>query len=65
MKVFTKIEGIRKQTNQAIARHRLMMGLDQGKKNFAAWYPTVKEQAKHCSFDGYGVDEVTRDAILF
>ena len=66
MRVFAKIvEGIRKQTNQAIARHRLMTGLDQGKKNFATWYPTVKEQAKHCSFDGYGVDEATRDAFLF
>ena len=41
---FRKLEvALRKQTNQAIARHKLKMGLKQGKMNFAAWYLSVKE----------------------
>ena len=62
----TKVkEGITKQTNQAVARHKLFTQLSQGEKTFAAWFPRVKEQVTRCDFMGYNGDNATRDAILF
>ena len=37
--------------------------MQQGKKNFAEWYPTVMYQAKLCNFDGYNAKRAARDAI--
>ena len=38
-----KVEtGIVKQTNQAVARHKLMKRLDQGEKSFSSLYPALK-----------------------
>ena len=63
---FSKVEtGIKTQSNQAVARHKLMQTLSQGEKTFASWYPLIKEQAKRCDFTNYDVDAATRDAILF
>ena len=63
---FEKVEmGIKGQTNQAVARHKLMRSINQGQKAFASWFPIVKEHAKHCDFTGYDTDAATRDSILF
>ena len=37
--------------------------MQQGKKNFAEWYPTVMHQAKLCNFDGNNAKRAARDAI--
>ena len=61
-----KIEvGITGQTNQAISRHKLFTNMDQGEKDFAVWYPMVKEQSLRCKFTDYNADAAARDAILF
>ena len=57
--------GIKRQTNQAVARFKLFRQLPQGDKDFSSWYHTVREQAKRCDFDGYSEIEAARDAILF
>ena len=57
--------GIKKQTNQAVARFKLFMQLSQGDKPFSEWYDTVREQAKRCDFSNYTEAEAARDAILF
>ena len=37
--------------------------MQQGKKNFAEWYPTIMHQAKLRNFDGYNAKRAARDAI--
>ena len=64
--VLTKVEeGIRGQTNQAVARHKLFTMLRQEDRSFSVWYPKVREQAKRCNFEDYTEAKATRDAILF
>ena len=61
-----KIEvGITGQTNQAISRHKLFTRMGQGEKDFAVWYPLIKEQALRCNFTDYNAETAARDAILF
>ena len=61
-----KVEaGITGQTNQAISRHKLFTKMDQGEKDFAVWFPMIKEQALRCKFTDYNADAAARDAILF
>jgi hypothetical protein len=61
-----KVEaGITGQTNQAISRHKLFTKMEQGEKDFAAWYPIIKEQALRCKFNDYNADAAARDAILY
>ena len=57
--------GIKKQTNQAVARHKLFTQMTQSDKTFAAWFPKIKEQAERCDFANYNVQKATRDAILY
>ena len=45
--------GIKKQTNQAAARFKLMQKMPQAGQCFADWYPRVKEQAERCDWTGY------------
>ena len=58
------IEGIRKQTNQALARFRLLNQMPQQKSAFAEWYPKIRDQAGRCVWAGYNEDSAARDAIL-
>ena len=58
-------QGIRKQTNQAVARHKLYTMLRQEDRLFSNWYPKVREQAKRCNFEDYDDVKASRDAILF
>ena len=39
--------------------------MGQGDKDFAVWFPIVREQALRCNFVVFNADIVTRDAILF
>ena len=57
-------QGIRRQTNQAAAKFRLMQKMPQSDSCFAEWYPLVKEQAERCSWQGYNASNAARDAIL-
>ena len=57
--------GIKKQTNQAAARYKLMQRMPQGELCFAEWCPHVKEQAERCTWQAYDADMAARDAILF
>ena len=57
--------GIKRQTNQAAARFKLMQRLPQNDQCFAEWYPKVKEQATRCTWTGYDDKKAARDAILF
>ena len=62
----TKItNGIKKQTNQAAARYKLMRQLPQGDMCFAEWYPKIKEQSERCTWDSYNAETAARDAILY
>ena len=58
-------KGIMKQTNQAVARHRLFTSLQQQSRSFSEWYLIVKEQAERCNFANYTVEKATRDALLY
>ena len=58
-------DGIKRQTNQAAARYKLMQKLPQNDQCFAEWFPKVKEQASRCTWDGYDDKKPARDAILF
>ena len=58
-------EGITGQTNQAVSRHKLFTKMNQGDKDFASWFVTIREQAMRCNFENYNADTATRDAILF
>ena len=61
----TKISrGIRGQTNQASARFKLMQRLPQNEDSFLEWYPSVRDQAGWCTWEGYNADAAARDAIL-
>ena len=40
--------GIQQQTNQAVARFKLMEKMPQSDRCFAEWFPLVKEQAARC-----------------
>ena len=57
-------KGIKKQTNQAAARYKLMQKMPQSDSCFAEWYPRVKEQADRCIWAGYDESKAARDAIL-
>ena len=57
--------GIKKQTNQAAARFKLMQKMPQAGQCFADWYPRVKEQAERCDWTGYDDKRAARDAILY
>ena len=57
--------GIKRQTNQAVARHKLFRLLPQGDLPFSSWYPTIREQAKRCDFTDYSEVEAARDSILY
>ena len=56
--------GIKKQTNQAAAKFKLMQKMPQSDSCFAEWYPLVKEQAERCIWVGYNRGMAARDAIL-
>ena len=58
-------QGIKKQTNQAAARFKLMQKMPQGDSCFAQWFPLVKEQAERCTWQGYDGSKAARDAILY
>ena len=58
-------QGIRKQTNQAAARYKLMRRMPQGEACFAEWYPSVKDQAERCLWDGYNAEMAARDRAGF
>ena len=45
--------GIKKQTNQAAAKFKLIQKMPQSDSCFAEWYPLVKEQAERCNWVGY------------
>ena len=32
--------------------------------NLSEWYPNIRDQARHCIWDGYNADTAARDAIL-
>ena len=36
--------GIKRQTNQAVARYKLFIQLPQKDQPFSSWYPTIREQ---------------------
>ena len=57
-------EGISKQTNQSMARFKLMREMSQGGRPFAEWWPLVKEQAERCTWTGYDAKAAAGDAIL-
>ena len=57
--------GIKRQTNQAVARFKLFRQLPQGERQFSDWYHTIREQAKRCDFTNYTEVEAAGDAILF
>ena len=57
-------QGIKRQTNQAAARFKLMQKMPQSDSCFAEWYPRVKEQAERCTWLGYDGSMAARDAIL-
>ena len=58
-------QGIRKQTNQASARFKLMQQMSQSGVAYSKWYPEVRDQAERCDWTNYGAKEAARDAILF
>ena len=41
-------DGISKQTNQSMARFKLMREMAQNGKSFNEWWPIGKEQADRC-----------------
>ena len=61
-KIRTAITG---QTNQAVMKYKLFMGMQQEDQAFSTWWSNVKEQASKCDFTGYNQDKAARDAILF
>ena len=62
----TKIEeAIKAQTNKAMAKYKLFMGLPQEGEAFSTWWTQIQEQADKCDFTGYDVKMAARDAILF
>ena len=62
----TKIkDGIKKQTNQASARFKLFMQMQQGGDAFVTWFTKIKEQSDRCDWTGYDEKKAARDAILF
>ena len=61
-KIRTAITG---QTNQAVMKYKLFMGMQQEDQAFSTWWSNVKEQASKCDFTGYNQEKAARDAILF
>ena len=62
----TKIEdAIKAQTNKAMAKYKLFMGLPQEGESFSTWWTQIQEQADKCDFAGYDAKMAARDAILF
>ena len=57
-------EGLTKQTNQCMARFKLMRELPQSGKTFAEWWPQIKEQAERCNWNNYDAKTAAGDAIL-
>ena len=57
-------EGIRKQTNQALARFSLLNQMSQQWSMFAEWFPKIRDQAGRCVWTDYNEDSAARDAIL-
>ena len=53
------------QTNQAVMKYKLFMGMPQEDQAFSSWWSKVKEQADKCDFTEYNQKEAARDAILF
>ena len=58
-------QGIKKQTNQASARFKLMQQMSQKGAAYSKWYPEVRDQAERCDWTNYGGKEAAKDAILF
>ena len=56
--------GITAQTNQCMARFKLMREMSQNGKQFSDWWPAVKEQAERCVWEGYDSKTAASDAIL-
>ena len=57
-------QGISAQTNQAMARFKLMREMPQSGRVFSEWWPKVKEQADHCVWTGYDAKMAASDALL-
>ena len=50
----TKVkDGITAQTNQSMARFKMMREMPQSGKVFSDWWPKIKEQADRCVWTGY------------
>ena len=58
-------QGIRGQTNQAMAKFKLFKEMQQDGKTFAEWWPDVLEQAERCDWSKYNSETAARDAILY
>ena len=58
-------QGIRGQTNQAMAKFKLFKEMQQDSKAFAEWWPDVLEQAERCDWSNYSSEMAARDAILY
>ena len=56
--------GISAQTNQAMARFKLMREMPQAGRVFSEWWPKVKEQADRCVWAGYDAKMAASDALL-
>ena len=57
-------DGITAQTNQAMARFKLMREMPQSGRVFSEWWPKIKEQADRCVWADYGAKMAASDAIL-
>ena len=57
-------DGITAQTNQSMARYKLMREMPQSGRVFSEWWPKVKEQADRCLWVGYDAKMAASDALL-
>ena len=57
-------DGITAQTNQSMARFKLMREMPQSGRVFSEWWPKIKEQADRCVWAGYDAKMAASDAIL-
>ena len=56
--------GIAAQTNQSMARYKLMREMPQSGRVFSEWWPKIKEQADRCVWTGYDAKMAASDSIL-
>ena len=48
-----------------MSRLRLFQQMGQGSQKFGAWQKEIYKQAKRCTWTNYGIEDATRDTILY